>query len=65
MLNGIDPILTPDLFQALCSMGCGDEVIVVDAHYPADAAGRNSTLGKVLGLGTDTARALRAVLDSR
>lgn len=63
MLKGIDPILTPDLLHALCSMGHGDEVVVVDAHYPADTAGRSSTIGKILRLdGVDTARALRAIL---
>jgi L-fucose mutarotase len=63
MLKGIDPILTPDVLHALCSMGHGDEVAVVDAHYPADAAGRSSSIGKVLRLdGVDSARAIRAVL---
>lgn len=63
MLKGIDPLLTPDVLHALCSMGHGDEVAVVDAHYPADAAGKSSTVGKVLRLdGVDTARALRAIL---
>src|ERR1700748_2863750 len=63
MLKGIDPILTPDVLHALCSMGHGDEVAIVDAHYPADAAGRSSSIGKVLRLdGVDSARAIRAVL---
>jgi L-fucose mutarotase len=63
MLKGIDPVLTPDVLHALCSMGHGDEVAIVDAHYPADTAGRDSTIGKVLRLdGVDTARALRAIL---
>jgi L-fucose mutarotase len=44
-------------------MGHGDEVVVVDAHYPADTGGRHSTVGRVLRLdGIDTARALRAIL---
>src|SRR5262249_1375572 len=55
--------LTPDILHALCSMGHGDEVVVVDAHYPADTAGRSSTIGRALRLdGVDTARALRAIL---
>ena len=63
MLKGIDPILTPDVLHALCSMGHGDEVVVVDAHYPADTAGRSSTIGKLLRLdGVDATRAIRAIL---
>lgn len=63
MLKHIDPILTPDILHALCSMGHGDEVAIVDAHYPADAAGRASALGKVLRAdGADSARAIEAVL---
>jgi L-fucose mutarotase len=63
MLRGIDPVLTPDVLHALCSMGHGDELVVVDAHYPADTAARSSTVGRLLRLdGIDTARALRALL---
>jgi L-fucose mutarotase len=63
MLRGIDPVLTPDVLHALCSMGHGDELVLVDAHYPADTAARSSTVGRLLRLdGVDTARALRAVL---
>ena len=63
MLKGIDPVLTPDVLHALCSMGHGDEIAVVDAHYPAETSGRSSTVGKVLRLdGIDTARAVRAIL---
>ncbi len=63
MLRNIDPLLTPDLLHALCAMGHGDEIAVVDAHYPADAAGRASSIGKVLRLdGADSARAINAIL---
>jgi L-fucose mutarotase len=63
MLKGIDPILTPDVLHALCAMGHGDEVVIVDSHYPADTAGKSSTYGKILRLdAADTARAIRAVL---
>jgi L-fucose mutarotase len=63
MLKGIDPVLTPDVLHALCSMGHGDEIAVVDAHYPAETAGRSTTVAKVLRLdGIDTARAVRAIL---
>jgi L-fucose mutarotase len=63
MLRNIDPLLTPDLLHALCAMGHGDEIAVVDAHYPADAAGRASSVGKALRIdGADSARAIKAIL---
>ena len=37
MLKGLDPILSPDLLQVLRSMGHGDEIVVVDANFPADS----------------------------
>ena len=35
MLIGIDPLLSPDLLHALRAMGHGDEIAIVDGHYPA------------------------------
>jgi L-fucose mutarotase len=39
MLKTIPPILGPDLLAILRAMGHGDEIAIVDANYPADAAG--------------------------
>jgi L-fucose mutarotase len=39
MLKLIPPILGPDLLGILRAMGHGDEIAIVDANYPADAAG--------------------------
>lgn len=39
MLKNIPPILSPDLLAILRAMGHGDEIAIVDANYPADAAG--------------------------
>jgi L-fucose mutarotase len=39
MLKNIPPILGPDLLSILRAMGHGDEIAIVDANYPADAAG--------------------------
>ena len=39
MLKNIDPLLTPDLLQVLRAMGHGDEIVLVDANYPAESAG--------------------------
>lgn len=40
MLKTLDPLLSPDLLRALRAMGHGDEIVLVDANYPAEAAGR-------------------------
>ena len=39
MLLGIDPLLGPDLLHALCAMGHGDEIAIVDANFPATSLG--------------------------
>lgn len=35
MLIGIPALLGPDLLSALCAMGHGDEIAIVDGNYPA------------------------------
>lgn len=40
MLNGIPPILSPELLDALYRMGHGDEILLADAHFPGDRLGR-------------------------
>jgi L-fucose mutarotase len=40
MLKGLHPLLGPELLHALAAMGHGDEIGVVDAHFPAAALGR-------------------------
>jgi len=63
MLKGLNPLLTPDVLYALCAMGHGDEVVIVDAHYPADVAARSSVYGKLLRMdGVGVPLAIRAVL---
>jgi L-fucose mutarotase len=39
MLKNIDPLLTPDLLYVLRAMGHGDEIVIVDANYPAESVG--------------------------
>jgi L-fucose mutarotase len=39
MLKNIDPLLTPELLYVLRAMGHGDEIVIVDANYPAESAG--------------------------
>lgn len=40
MLKGISRLLTGDLLKALCDMGHGDKVAIVDANYPAYTMGK-------------------------
>jgi L-fucose mutarotase len=63
MFKGLDPLPTPDVLYALCAMGHGDEVVVVDAHYPADVAARSAVCGKLLRMdGVAVPEAIQAVL---
>jgi len=36
MLRGISPLLSPDLLALLSRMGHGDELVLADAHFPAE-----------------------------
>lgn len=58
MLLGVPPLLAPDLLHALCAMGHGDEIAIVDANFPAAGVGR-----RVIELpGATSSDALDAVL---
>ena len=58
MLKGIDPLLGPELLAILRAMGHGDEIVIADANFPADAnAERIVRLDGVAG-----ARALQAIV---
>jgi L-fucose mutarotase len=58
MLKGLDPLLNADLLHVLRSMGHGDELVIVDANFPAASMGR-----QVVALdGVSATRALEAVL---
>ena len=37
MLINIDPILSPKLLSALCSMGHGDTLVLADANFPSSS----------------------------
>jgi len=63
MLKNLDPLLSPDVLHALSAMGHGDEVVICDAHFPADSVARETALGKLLRIdGADAPRVIRAVL---
>lgn len=58
MLRNLDPLLSPDLLYTLRAMGHGDEIALVDANYPAEAAGPPC----IRADGADASALLRAVL---
>jgi L-fucose mutarotase len=40
MLKGLDPLLSADLLHVLRAMGHGDDLVIVDANFPAATMGR-------------------------
>ncbi len=36
MLKGISPVISPELLAVLSRMGHGDEIVLVDAHFPGE-----------------------------
>ena len=41
MLKGISPLLSPELLATLSRMGHGDEIVLADAHFPAESFNSN------------------------
>ena len=37
MLKGISPLISPELLEVLSRMGHSDEIILADAHFPAES----------------------------
>jgi L-fucose mutarotase len=63
LLLRIDPALNPDLLYALRAMGHGDEIVICDTNFPADAIARQTAFGRLLRMDNVTsARAVGAVL---
>jgi L-fucose mutarotase len=63
MLLGISPLLNADVLQALCAMGHGDTVAIVDANFPSDSIARQTRIGKLLSIENVSApRAIAAIL---
>ena len=58
MLKNVDKLLTGDLLKVLCDMGHGDELVIADANFPAEALA--SRLIRLPGI--DDVRAAEAVL---
>lgn len=40
MLQGISPVLSPDLLKLLCEMGHGDEIVLADSNFPGATMGK-------------------------
>ncbi len=62
MLKHIPALLTPDALHALASMGHGDVLAIVDAHFPAARIAAKAGARLVQVPGADTPALLRAVL---
>jgi L-fucose mutarotase len=63
LLLRIDPALSPDLLYALRAMGHGDDLVICDTNFPADAIARQTAFGRLLRMDNVTAaRAVEAVL---
>ncbi len=58
MLKGLDKLLTGDILKVLCDMGHGDELVIADANFPAEALA--SRLIRLPGI--DGVRAAEAIL---
>jgi L-fucose mutarotase len=63
MLKSIDPLLNADVLYALRAMGHGDELVICDTNFPADAVARETVLGELLRIdNVSAAQAARAIL---
>jgi len=40
MLNGNDPLFSPEMLRVLCEMGHGDEIVPADANFTVTSLGR-------------------------
>jgi L-fucose mutarotase len=62
MLKHVPALLTPDALHALASMGHGDELAIVDAHFPAARVAAQHGARLVHLAGADMPTVLGAVL---
>lgn len=51
MLNGISPLLSPELLKVLCEMGHGDYLVLADGNFPAESVGKNAKVIRCDGHG--------------
>src|SRR5437667_317134 len=50
MLEGINPLLSPERLKLLCEMGHGDEIVLADANFTAESLGRGKTVLRLPGV---------------
>ncbi len=62
MLKRLPPLISPALLHALASMGHGDELALVDAHFPASRVAQQGQNRLIRLPGIDVDTALDAVL---
>ncbi len=55
MLRNFDNRLTADVIRVLRAMGHGDDLVIADTNFPADATARKSVTGKLLRMDNLTA----------
>lgn len=53
MLKGIHPAIGPELLAILSRMGHGDEILLADAHFPAETFGKKYVI-RADGVNVDT-----------
>lgn len=51
MLNGISPLLSPELLKVLCEMGHSDTIVIADGNFPAETMGRDGIVIRMDGHG--------------
>ena len=62
MLNGIDRRMTPALLHCLARMGHGDEIVIVDANFPADSTAAKCAVQDAIPLsGLDAPEAIELI----
>ena len=62
MLKNVSPLLTPELLFGLAKLGHGDDVVLVDANFPADRIAEQAQARLVQLPGLTTTQVLQAVL---
>ncbi|PZO80950.1 MAG: ribose ABC transporter [Mesorhizobium amorphae] len=62
MLKGLNPLLNADVLYALRAMGHGDDLVVVDANFPAESVAQETVLGHLLRIDAPAPEVMRAVL---
>ena len=60
MLKKISPLISPELLKILAEMGHGDDIVLVDANYPAASSGATNY---VVANGIDIPPLLDAILE--